>query len=111
MKLLVDQNISPQFISNIKDEFPESKHVNELKINLLTYHEIWKHALDHDFVLVTTDSNFFNFSIVSEKAPKIIFIKGDVITSNKLEWTIRVNAESITHFVENDPSICLTIEV
>lgn len=110
MKILVDQNIAPKLIDNIADLFPDSTHVNEIVLNKSTDQEIWKYALDNDYVLVSTDNGFSNLSILSEKAPKTIFIKGEVITTLKLEWTLRVNEESIKHFVTEDPSICLTIQ-
>lgn len=110
MKILVDQNIAPRLIENVMDIFPDSLHINSISPVLNSDQDIWKYALNNNFVLVTTDANFFDYSILAEKAPKTIFIKGNLITTNKLEWTLRVNSESIEQFVDSDPSICLTIQ-
>ena len=110
MKLLIDQNFSKKVIESLGDLYPNSEHVSNLESIQLTDYNIWKYAFDKDLVLITTDSGFFNYSILADKAPKTIYINGDIITTNKLEWILRVNNEAIKSFVKEDPSICLTIQ-
>jgi predicted nuclease of predicted toxin-antitoxin system len=110
MKLLFDQNIAQRLIPNVLDLFPNSAHVNNLDLSTTSDEALWNYAQSNDFVLVTTDAGFFNYSILSNKTLKVIHVKGEAITTNKLEWVLRVNAESIEQFVSQDPSICLTIQ-
>ncbi|MFT4754736.1 MAG: putative nuclease of putative toxin-antitoxin system [Salibacteraceae bacterium] len=110
MKLLIDQNFSKKLIQSLTDIFPGSEHVSSLGLEEATDHDIWKFALEKDMVLISTDTGFFNYSILAEKAPKTIYISGDIITTNKLEWILRINHENINGFINEDPSVCLTIQ-
>ena len=111
MKLLIDQNISKKIIESINDTFTDSIHVNSITPTVNSDEELWEYAIKNDFILLTTDSDFFNQSIVSEQSPKIILVQGEVITSNKMEWALRVNQVSIEQFIAEDPANCLTINI
>ena len=111
MKLLIDQNISKRIIDSINDTFSDSIHVNSIADTTNTDNELWDYAIKNNFILVTTDSDFFNHCIVSEQSPKIILVQGEVITSNKMEWALRVNQVAIEQFIAEDPANCLTINI
>lgn len=110
MKLLIDQNIGKRIIDNIQDVFPKSNHVSNLALGNASDLEIWEYALNKNMVLVSSDAQFLDLSIVASKSPKTIFIKGETITTNKLEWVLRVNQDSIKEFVEEQIADCLTIQ-
>jgi len=112
MKLLIDQNISHKIIDSISDIYPKSIHVTELTLTEGSDLEIWEFALVNDFVFLTTDPETCNRNVISEQSPKIICIQSEVITTTKVEWTLRVNQESIEQFINNsDISSCLLIKV
>ena len=112
MKLLIDQNISHKIIDSISDIYPESIHVTELNLAEDTDLQIWEYALVNDFVFLTTDSETCNRNVISTNSPKIICIKSEVVTTTKVEWTLRVNQETIEQFINsNDISSCLLIKV
>jgi predicted nuclease of predicted toxin-antitoxin system len=111
MKLLIDQNISKRIIESISDTFSDSIHVNSIASTTSTDNELWDYALKNEFILVTTDSDFFNHCIISDQSPKIILVQGEVITSNKMEWALRINQEAIEQFIDEDPANCLTITI
>ena len=58
MKLLFDQNLSPQLSRIFADIYPESVHVREINMRDATDTQIWEHAKTHDFVIVSKDSDF-----------------------------------------------------
>ena len=112
MKLLIDQNISHKIIDSISDIYPNSIHVTELTLTEGSDLEIWEFALTNDFVFLTTDPETCNRNVISERSPKIICIQSEVITTTKVEWTLRVNQESIEQFINStDISSCLLIKV
>ncbi len=111
MKLLIDQNISRRIIESINDIFSDSMHVNSMDSTTKTDIDLWDFAIKNEFCLVTTDSDYFNHCIISEESPKIIYVQGEVITSNKMEWTLRVNQEAIEQFITEDSANCLTINM
>ena len=111
MKLLLDQNMGIKLVDNIADVYPDSKHVNTLKLSGTSDKEIWQYAVDHNLVLVSTDVEFFNFSILSNAYSKTIYLQGEVVTSNKMEWVLRINEDVIQQFVNDTSSNCLTIKI
>ncbi len=110
MKLLLDQNIGKKIIENLQDIYPESKHATELPKGQDSDFEFWNFALANELVLVTTDADFLNLSIIAHKSPKTIHIHGEVITTTKMEWILRINQQSIQEFVDNPQTDCLTIQ-
>lgn len=112
MKLLIDQNISHRIIDSISDVYPNSIHVTELDLENSSDEAIWKYALINEFTLLTTDSETCSRNVISKESPKIICIQSDVVTTTKVEWTLRVNQKTIADFITGtDISNCLLIKV
>jgi len=111
MKLLIDQNISKRIIESISDAFSESIHVTAIQTDTNTDMDIWNFAIKNQLTLVTTDSDFFDLNVISDKSPKIIYVQGEVISTNKMEWALRVNQETIEQFLSENPATCLTINI
>ena len=58
MKLLLDQNLSPRLAENLIVLFPDSAHVRHLGLERAGDEEVWRHARDHEHVLVSNDADF-----------------------------------------------------
>ena len=58
MKLLFDQNVSRRLVAMFPIEYPASQHVTEVGLDTATDAEIWSYAGEHDFVIVSKDSDF-----------------------------------------------------
>lgn len=112
MKLLFDQNISQRIIDSISDIFPNAVHITELGLSNSSDFEVWDYSLKNDFVLVTCDTECVNRNVLSENSPRIICVQADVVTTNKVEWSLRVNQETIVEFInEQGPTNCLILQV
>lgn len=74
MKLLIDQNISPQLPTAIHDLAPGSLHVSTIGYDRVSDRAIWDHARDHGFVVVSKDTDFIDLSSVLGRTPKVIRI-------------------------------------
>ena len=44
MKLLLDENLSPKLLQSLEHEFPESKHIENVKLRGSSDEEIWDYA-------------------------------------------------------------------
>lgn len=110
MKLLIDQNISKRIIASITDIFPDSVHVVDVSLSDASDLEVRNYAYLNQYILVTTNNEFFDLNMLLENPPKIIHIKGNHVTSNKLEWALRVNQEGIESFYSDSPTTCLSIK-
>ena len=76
MKLLVDQNISWRVIRLITDSFPGSIHVDEIGLGGETPDtEIWRHAADHGYTILTKDSDFNNMALTRPTPPKVVWLQ------------------------------------
>ena len=62
MKLLFDQNLSRKLVALLAELYPESAHVVEVDLLESPDREIWKFAKTRDFVIVTTDSDFYELA-------------------------------------------------
>jgi predicted nuclease of predicted toxin-antitoxin system len=58
VKLLFDENLSRHLITRLAAVFPDSAHVAGVGLEHTTDREVWQYARDHDFVLVSKDSDF-----------------------------------------------------
>lgn len=58
MKLLFDQNLSPDLPQKLADIFPDSIHVRNVGMREATDMEIWNYAKQNDFAIVSKDSDF-----------------------------------------------------
>ena len=70
MRLLFDQNLSHRLISALEDLFPNSVHVRLLGLAEADDLAIWHHAIEHDLVIVTQDSDYFGMEQTSWHPPK-----------------------------------------
>jgi predicted nuclease of predicted toxin-antitoxin system len=70
---------------------------------------VWEYARNHNFVLVTQDSDFYNRSLLFGFPPKVIWIQTGNIKTESILNLIEVSKEAISNF-ENDKDVgCLEI--
>ena len=59
MRLLFDQNLSPHLYETLRDLYPGSLlHVRAIGLESADDAEVWNYAKDHDFTIVSKDSDF-----------------------------------------------------
>ncbi|HVK96522.1 MAG TPA: DUF5615 family PIN-like protein [Flavisolibacter sp.] len=76
MKLLLDANLSWRLAAKLKHHFEDSVHVDHIGLNDPAKDiEIWNYALANDFIIVTNDEDFLNFSNIKGFPPKIVMLK------------------------------------
>jgi predicted nuclease of predicted toxin-antitoxin system len=109
MKLLFDQNISFRIISKLKSVFPDSVQVREIGLENSTDKEIWSYAKRNEYVIVTFDSDFYDFSLVWGSPPKIVLIKSHNQTTNYIAEILIDQEQTIRRFSEDDTIACLEI--
>jgi predicted nuclease of predicted toxin-antitoxin system len=75
MKLLLDENLSRRVVPFIQDAFPDSTQIALLGMENSADKDIWQYAKDHDYVIVTKDSDFYEMSLLYGSPPKILWLK------------------------------------
>jgi predicted nuclease of predicted toxin-antitoxin system len=58
VRLLVDQNLSHNLVERLRDYFPDSAHVTTPGLETATDKDVWDHAGEHGYTIVSKDSDF-----------------------------------------------------
>lgn len=108
MKLLFDQNLSPELVKHLADLFPESEHVENIGLGRARDGEIAAHAKAAGFVVVTKDSDF----LAHARAPlecKVIWVRLPNCSTAKVHDLLRRLAIRIRHFNDDPHSTLLML--
>ena len=109
MKLLLDQNLSFRLLEKLEPVYPGSTQVRLINLDQADDPVIWQFAKDNDFIIVTKDSDFHEFSLLYGHPPKIIWLK----CGNKPKWYVLGlllnHQERIKTFYDDSDGSCLEI--
>jgi predicted nuclease of predicted toxin-antitoxin system len=75
MKLLFDENLSPKLPRSLATLFPGGVHARECGLLGRSDGEVWAYARDHDFILVSKDSDFQQRSLLYGHPPKLVWLR------------------------------------
>ena len=103
MKLLFDQNLSPQLARLLSDIYPNSVHVRDIGLRDATDTAIWTHAKQHGFVIVSKDSDFQPRSLLYGHPPKFVWLRVGNCPTRDIEDLLRRRSAAI-HAFERNPS-------
>ena len=103
MKLLFDQNLSPQLARLVSDLYPGSIHVRNIGLREAADSEIWDYALSNGFMIVSKDSDFRARSMIDGHPPKVILITLGNCATEEVEDVLRRNHQAIDTFAA-DPT-------
>jgi len=98
LKLLFDQNLAPRLVVTLGEVFPGSVHVREIGMAEAEDRDIWVHARDSGFVIVSKDNDFQQMSFLYGAPPKVIWIRRGNCSVREIETILRSNATGIEAF-------------
>lgn len=98
MKLLFDQNLAPRLARDLADIFPGSAHVRGLGMAQASDRQIWDHAREEGFVIVSKDNDFQQMSFVFGAPPKVIWIRRGNCSVGESAGILRNNSARIHEF-------------
>ena len=75
MKLLLDENLSRRVVPFIQEDYLDSSHVVLLGLENEDDKTIRQYAIEHDFIIVTKDADFYEMNLLYGQPPKIIWLK------------------------------------
>jgi predicted nuclease of predicted toxin-antitoxin system len=85
VKLLFDENLSRHLAGRLASEFPDSAHVSGVGLQRATDGEVWQYARDHEFVLVSKDSDFNDLAFIHGSPPKVIWLRVGNASTDDIE--------------------------
>lgn len=75
MKLLLDENLSRRIVPALQTNYPKSSQVALLGLEAEDDKSLWEYAKQHDYVVVTQDSDFHEMSVLYGFPPKVVWLK------------------------------------
>jgi len=104
MKLLFDQNLSPQLAGLLSDIYPGSTHVYFVGLDQASDAAVWAYARENSYIIVTKDADFSEFGEVWGFPPKVIWLRLGNSRTRQIETVLRLYYENIKKLSE-DPDI------
>jgi len=101
LKLLFDQNLSPELVKKLSILFPGSCHVQDIGMGTTADSLIWDYARDNQFAIVSKDSGFHERSIVHGHPPKVIWVRSGNCASETVLQILRKHAIQLQQFAED----------
>lgn len=98
MKLLLDQNISHRLVESLASLYPDSSHVRLIGLKAADDESIWAFARQHDFAIVSKDSDFYQRSLLFGFPPKVIWIRRGNCKTETIEQILRERHSDIERF-------------
>jgi predicted nuclease of predicted toxin-antitoxin system len=75
LRLLFDQNLSPQLVRLLSDVYPDCSHVHDLGMDRSSDTEVWNYAAEHGYTIVSKDADFHQRSLLLGAPPRVIWIR------------------------------------
>ena len=110
MKLLFDQNLSNKLVSLLADIFPDSIHVRDAGLTEASDQALWEYARANDFVFVSKDEDFHQFSFLYGPPPKVVWVGLGNCATVDIEQTLRGCSEELLQFSADDDGAFLVVD-
>jgi predicted nuclease of predicted toxin-antitoxin system len=111
MKLLFDENLSPKLVRLLATEFPDSNHVELLKLRGSTDTSLWELAKTQDFLLVSKDNDFRQRVFLFGPPPKVIWLSVGNAGTEPIAKLLKNNLTKTETFAESKEEGLLVIEL
>ena len=102
MKLLFDENLSHKLADYLSDLFPNSTHVRNVGLKSSDDPEVWKFAVDNDFIIVSKDADMHDRSLLFGFPPKVIWIRLGNCSTQDVEKLVRAEIDLILKVIDDE---------
>ena len=109
MKLLFDENLAPRLATALKEIYPGSIHLTDCGLRGASDIEVWQHAQENGFAIVSKDSDFARRSFLLGSPPKVIWLRIGNCTTMRAEFILRNTAPRVNAFLADSGESCLVL--
>ena len=109
MRLLFDQNLSPQLVTLLEDLHPDSTHVFDIGLDTQDDAYLWEYARDHVLTIVSKDTDFPHLSLNYGEPPKVIWIGLGNCSTRDVEAMFRQRNDEVLAFSTDGDWALLTL--
>jgi predicted nuclease of predicted toxin-antitoxin system len=108
VKLLFDQNLSPRLCLHLADLGDTIVHVRSVGLEAADDAQVWAHAAEHQFTIVTKDADFNNRAFLFGPPPKVVWVHIGNCSTQDIEDLLRARHAELVSFAA-DPAAALLI--
>ena len=101
MKLLFDENLSYRLATQLADVYPGSVQVRDAGLLGAEDAVIWRYAVEHAFLIVSKDTDFYERSVLRGSPPKVIWLRVGNVSTRTIAGLLRARYILIRHFAED----------
>jgi predicted nuclease of predicted toxin-antitoxin system len=98
LKLFFDQNLSYKLVRSFSDEFPGSAHVRDLGLDSALDIEVWEHAKQFGFTIVSKDTDFSQRGFLFGPPPKVVWNRLGNCSTKEIEDVLHSYSSEIRQF-------------
>src|SRR5438105_4261955 len=109
MKLLLDENLSFRIIKLIEESYSASTQVTLINLERATDLQVWQYAKDHQFIIVTKDSDFYDLSLIQGSPPQIIWLKKGNCSKHDIANILILNKSKIEEALKENGISCIEL--
>jgi predicted nuclease of predicted toxin-antitoxin system len=111
VKLLFDENVSPQLPQMLANEYPGSVHVREAGLRGAEDRQIWEYARAQGFAIVSKDTDFRERSFVEGFPPKVTLLDVGNARTTRIVELLRRERSRVEAFEKQDESSFLILSI
>jgi predicted nuclease of predicted toxin-antitoxin system len=108
-KLLLDENLSVKLTGELRDVFPDIRHVREVGLKAGSDGALWEWAKGNGYAIVSKDSDFWHRSVLFGHPPKVIWLRVGNGSAGVMADVLRGAAVAVVAFLEEAESGCLVL--
>jgi predicted nuclease of predicted toxin-antitoxin system len=109
VKLLFDENLSPELVPLVVDLFPESVHIRDVGLKSAEDPLVWQYAKDNRLIIVSKDSDLHQRSFMFGHPPKLVWIRLGNCSTADVARLLRRRFAAITIFYEDSEAAFLAL--
>jgi predicted nuclease of predicted toxin-antitoxin system len=109
VRLLLDENLSPQLLAPLADLFPGSTHVRDVGLAMATDEMVWTRATREGLVIVSKDADFQQRSFVLGAPPKVVWIRRGNCSTQDIENLLRQHHADLLAFEQDNEAAFLAL--
>ena len=98
VKLLLDQNLSHRLCDRLADLGIPVVHARSVVLEAADDARIWAHAAEHEFMIVSKDSDFNNRAFLFGPSPKVVWIQRGNCPTQDIEDLLRARHQDLVTF-------------
>ena len=110
MNLLLDQNLSDRLCDRFADLGVTIVHVRSVGLEAADDSRVWDHAAEHNFMIVSKDSDFNNRAFLFGPPPKVVWIRRGNCSTRDIEDLLRTRYQDLVMFAADTTAALLILE-